>query len=424
MGILLIVSVMVGGQYVLAETDAKATAASASPPVSTNSITEIANVAQGKGLDWLKSMQKENGSWSDENFPAMTALGLWAFARSSHPDRSNVCAKAAAFIAGFAQEDGGLYKRSAGGHGSGGLSTYNTAICMTALHIYDQQRYAEVILKAREFVAHSQLQGDSPGAGGFGYDSKPQYTPDRETLVKMMTERAKSEGLPSPTEEEITQMMGRRKRMGAMSRADLSNTGWALMAMRLTQGIEDLRPSGSKRVDVDWVAATNFIAKLQNQDPDDSEQYGGFGYEMHGERGGVVVDRKKETVKLRGYGSMTYAGLESLIYAQVRRDDPRVVSSLQWAARHWSVDENPGMGIKGLYYYYNIMSKALSLTGSDVMVGDRGKQIPWKTELVRKLTALQQADGSWVNQDNQYWENNAVLVTTYVILTMQNCLAH
>lgn len=122
------------------------------------------------GLDWLKSQQKEDGSWSNSNYPAMTALGLWAFARSDHPDRDKVCTKAANFVAGFARKDGGIYKLATGGRGSGGLSTYNTAICMTALHTYDRAKYAPLILKAREFMAGSQLQGDSSGAGGFGYE--------------------------------------------------------------------------------------------------------------------------------------------------------------------------------------------------------------------------------------------------------------
>lgn len=408
---------------VLAETDGSTTVANPPPSfVSTNFTADTGMAALHKGLDWLKSMQKENGSWGEENFPAMTAFGLWIFARSDHPDKTNICAKAAKFVAGFAQADGGIYKPATGGRGSGGLSTYNTAICMTALHLYDQAQFAQIVLKAREFMAHSQLQGDSPGAGGFGYDQRRPSPPSKADIVRMATERAKKEGKPAPTDDEIVTLMTHMAKMGEQGgRADLSNTGWALMAMRYTQGVEDLRPAGSKRVDVDWAAATNFIAGLQNQDQDDAEHYGGFGYEQHGERGGTFVAKKEGIVKLLGYGSMTYAGMESMIYAQVGRNDPRVTSSLKWAARHWSVDENPGMGTKGLFYYYNIMSKALGLVGSDVIQGENGKQIPWKKELVAKLAAIQRADGSWVNQDGQFWENNPVLVTSYVVLTLQNC---
>jgi len=119
----------------------------------TPSVDEQAQQSMQRGLDWLKDQQKENGSWSNENYPAMTALALWAFTRSDHPDKDDVCEKAASFVAGFAQDDGGIYKPATGGRGSGGLSTYNTAICMIALHTYDRTEYAQQILKARKFLA-------------------------------------------------------------------------------------------------------------------------------------------------------------------------------------------------------------------------------------------------------------------------------
>ena len=326
-------------------------------PVSGDSregVTAQAEKSVRKGLDWLKSLQKENGAWSDENYPALTAFGLWAFAQSRHPDRTGICARAAGFVSGFAREDGGIYKPPTGGRGSGGLSTYNTAICMSALEVYDPRRYSAAILKAREFVAHSQLQGDSPDAGGFGYE---------------------------------------RAATGPAARADLSNTGWALMAMRQTQGIEDLRPAGTSRVDVDWASALRFIEKLQNRDASDTDHFGGFGYTLSGERGGAAVDRKTGTRQLVGY------------------------------LAHWSVDENPGAGARGLFYYYSIMSKALSLAGGDSIPGDKGQPIPWKRQLVEKLARLQRADGSWVNPDNQFWEGDPVLVTAYSVLVLQRCAA-
>jgi squalene-hopene/tetraprenyl-beta-curcumene cyclase len=341
-------------------------------------VGDKAKVSIGKGLDWLKAKQKENGAWSDENYPAMTALGLWAFAQSDHPDRVAVCAKAAKFVAGFAQSDGGIYRPPSGLLRKGGLSTYNTAICMTALYAYDQKAYARIILAARKFLSSNQLQGDSPGVGGFGYD---------------------------------------RPGKGWAGRPDLSNTAWALNAMRTTQGLEDQRTSG-ERVDVDWAAALKYVEKLQNQDKDDPENLGGFGYARGGARGGTSTN-KEGAVTLRGYGSMTYAGLESMIFAQVDRNDPRVVSALQWASRHWSVDENPGMGSKGLFYYYNIMSKALSLTGGAAISGDKGEPIPWKQQLIDKLAGTQREDGSWINKDNQFWEGDPMLVTAYTVLALQ-----
>jgi squalene-hopene/tetraprenyl-beta-curcumene cyclase len=336
-----------------------------------------------KGVAWLMQQQKENGSWSNTNFPAMTALGLWAVSRSDHPDRAAVCAKAASFIEGFVQDDGGIYKIATGGRGSGGLATYNTALCMTALHSYDRRKYAPVILKAREFVAGSQLQGDSDDKGGFGYEHASQ---------------------------------------NKKKRGDLSNSGWALMSMRITQDVEDLRPEGSKQVDVDWDAALKYMAKLQNSDKDDEEHFGGFGYERRGFIGGLFTRKKDGVVKLRGYGSMTYAGLEAMIYAQVDRNDPRVQSAVKWATRHWSVDENPGMGNNGLFYYLNVMSKALSLYGDGQLTDESGDPISWKQQLVEKMADIQKPDGSWVNKSNRFWEGDPVLVTAYSILSLEYIL--
>ena len=348
-----------------------------------------ARASMRRGLDWLKSVQKENGAWSNESYPAMTALPLWAFARSDHPDKAAVCAKAADFVAGFAQEDGGIYKPATGGRGSGGLSTYNTAVSMIALHGYDRVKYADLILEARKFMAESQLVGDSAGAGGFGYNHTA----------------------PGGIRGLLMKLTGR-------SRADLSNTAWALHAMRVTQDEEDMRP-GEQKVDVKWQAALDYLEALQNSDKDDTAHYGGFGYERGGSRGGTHESEKDGTVRLNGYGSMTYAGLESMIYADVDRTDPRVRSAVAWAARHWSVDENPGMGQKGLFYYFNIMSKALSLYGADKLESPDGKSVPWKKELVEKLTAVQREDGSWVNEDNQFWEGDPVLVTSYAVLALE-----
>ena len=345
-------------------------------------LREKAQAAVQKGLNWLKTHQRENGAWSNESYPALTALGLWAAAVSARPEMTATCSRAAAFVASFSQGDGGIYRPATGGRGSGGLSTYNTAICMTALHAYDRARFASVILKARKFMVGSQLQGDSPGAGGFGYD---------------------------------------RAAKGPRDRADLSNTGWALMAMRVTQNTEDLRDHAAKAVDVDWASALKFIEKLQNTDRNDPENGGGFCYESGGERGGTTVNQAG-AVALRAFGSMTYAGLESMIYAQVDQKDPRVRAAIDWAARHWSVEENPGMGSKGLFYYYTIMAKALSLAGGDTLQGAKGPAIPWRKDLMAKLVSLQQPDGSWANTDNTYWENDPALVTAYAVLTLEYAL--
>ena len=69
---------------------------------------------------------------------------------------------------------------------------------------------------------------------------------------------------------------------------------------------------------------------------------------------------------LRSYGSMTYAGLKSMIYCGAGPEDPRVKAATKWIKDHYTLAENPGMGQQGLYYYYQTMSKALAAANIEV----------------------------------------------------------
>ena len=228
--------------------------ASAETRQEVGSADPVVVAAMGRGFDWMQAHQNPEGAWSDTNYPALTALGLWAFAGSTHPARTAVCDRAAAYIASFLQDDGGIYKKPTGGRGTGGLSVYNTAICLTALHAYDRQRYAAIILRARAFLASAQIQGEKAGssAGGFGYERTPPPPPSRAEIEKRARARAAAEGMPEPTQEDIDKFVAMMEKRAGSQRGDLSNTGLSLMAMRLTQNVEDQRSSGEKHVDVDW----------------------------------------------------------------------------------------------------------------------------------------------------------------------------
>ena len=110
-----------------------------------------------------------------------------------------------------------------------------------------------------------------------------------------------------------------------------------------------------------------------------------------GQRGGAALLGACKS-RLRAYGSMTYAAVLSMCSAKLDRGDPRVRQSLEYLNKYWSVEENPGMGNQGLYYFYDIMARALSAAGVDT-VGDHN----WKKELSAKVMSLQKPDGSWAN---------------------------
>jgi squalene-hopene/tetraprenyl-beta-curcumene cyclase len=345
------------------------------------SLRNEVNAAIDRSLDWLAAQQKDNGSWSNEQFPALTALPLRAFVRSGHPRAKQITSKGVDFILSCVRDDGGIYIDVVGRKG-GGLSNYNTAICMATLHETGRPELVAVVQKAREFVAQSQHLGDDIYRGGFGYDAH--------------TGRAYT---------------------------DLLNTYHAVQAMRLTQGVEDLRPAGEARVDINWDEATAYIAKMQNEPEDGPSQEGGFFYKPGESKAGTTTNLAGEIV-FRSYGSITYVGLLSLIFARVEPDDPRILSALDWSARHWSLEENPGMGAEGLYFFYNVLTKSLSAAGRDLIARPDKTQINWREDLADRLISLQKVDpktghGYWANETGRFWESDPVLVTAYAVLALQ-----
>ena len=263
-----------------------------------------------------------------------------------------------------------------------------TAVCMMALLAANKEEYAPAILKGRAYLIKQQnhFAPDNPYNGGIGYGDKQ-----------------------------------------APPIADLSNTSLALEAIYYSQKLAKDGKYG-EQPDLDWNAATEFINRCQqnpavNKEPwvsNDKSQLGGFVY-----RPGVSSARDKKSAAFdkaeppKAYGSMTYAGMQSLIYANVDKNDPRVKLALKWLENSYSLDENPGMGVQGLYYYYQAMSKALSAMGIDTLTLENGRKVDWRDELANKLISIQKSDGSWVNTNNRWWEADPVLVTSYCVLALE-----
>ena len=115
---------------------------------------------------------------------------------------------------------------------------------------------------------------------------------------------------------------------------------------------------------------------------------------------------------------MTYAGLKSMIYAGLTPDDPRVKAALDYITRNYSLDENPGLGQQGLYYYYQTFAKALALLGKPTLIDASGKAHDWRAELTAALAKRQGEDGSWVNPADRFMEGDPNLVTAYGLLAL------
>ncbi len=337
-----------------------------------------------RGCDYLLAQQAADGSWSDADYPALTALALLAL--QSDPEEHHAAKKAEALQKGYQylvdsiQPDGGIYRIES-------LMNYNTAVSVLALTAADNPAYREPIRHARNYLIRGQQDFGTVGKpdnvldGGIGYGDRYPHS-------------------------------------------DLSNTVLALEALyhsrrfvRDTAGAESL----------DWDAAIRFVQNCQNL-PETNQQAwvagdaanrGGFIYFPGNSKAGKTA-LPGGRIALRSYGSISYAGLLSYIYAEMNPTDPRLLAVRQWLERHYTLDENPGMGAQGLYYYYYTMSKALSLAGIRDLQIQNGKPIHWAKELALKLLQLQRTEGQWVNDNARWWEKNPVLVTAYALLTLCN----
>jgi squalene-hopene/tetraprenyl-beta-curcumene cyclase len=336
-------------------------------------------IARGNG--WLKSQQKEDGHWDDDGLPALTALALTAAAQDSATKDSSHVAKGYDWLVKQQKEDGGIYNR--------GLSTYNTATAITALVAANQPQFEPAIVRARKHLIGQQWdkgekgKTDQPGDGGIGYGAGTDKDHD-----------------------------------------DLSNTYLAIEALALSKKVIEDGKHGDQP-DLDWQAAITFLSRCQNRSEsndqpwvtDDSKNKGGFIYSPTSAKSEEMLPDGRKA--LRSCGSMSYAGLLSLVYAKLSPEDPRVVAVKDWLGKNYTVSENPGLGDQGLYYYYHAMPKALAAANLSTLKLADGTEVDWRKDLGEKLLSLQQPDGSWKNANGRWMESNPVLVTAYVVLALE-----
>ncbi len=335
-----------------------------------------------QGVAWLEKHQDPKGFWSNADHPAMTALALIALRGAGGTNTgadTPALQKGYAYVLSCVQPDGGIYRHE--------LANYNTALSMLALLAANRPEYHPVILKARQFLVGLQSDFDEPGQtdnvfdGGIGYGSRYPHS-------------------------------------------DLSNTMQALEALYYSkQLMKDANLAGAR--DLNWGAAIRFIQSCQNL-PEynpapwvagDPQNRGGFvyfpGHSMAGE-----TNLPSGRVALRSYGSISYAGLLSYIYADLKPDDPRVSAVLKWLQSNYTLEENPGLGQQGLYFYFHTMAKALNLVGLEQLELNDGRKVNWREALALKLVQLQQKDGAWSNPNNRWWENDPALVTSYALISL------
>ncbi|MGN6371022.1 MAG: prenyltransferase/squalene oxidase repeat-containing protein [Phycisphaerae bacterium] len=350
-----------------------------------------------KSMDYLLSKQGPDGSWVPQAGPAITALIVKGLLQGGHHVDEPAIQKALGFIKSTRQLDGGFYTNS--------NAVYNTSITLTTLATLPddvRSEWSDAITGAQKFLIALQSGGEGaktddkgqlvtpqhPWYGGWGYGQgtkvKPGYRPDLSN-TQFVIEGLRVSGIPA-------------------SDPSIQN---ALIFLTRTQA--------SEANDLPW-------AKAQPHD-------GGFIYSMgynkahgfYGESEGPDTKERDGSEILTTYGSMTYAGLRSLIFADLKKDDPRVQAAMRWIRGSYTLDVNPGLNNQqGRYYYLHTFASCLNAYGEDTITDANGKAHPWREEFNAKAASLQKPDGSFINPADRWMESNPVLVTSYMLLGLQN----
>ncbi len=325
-----------------------------------------------RGIAFLKSSQGADGSYSPKIAgPGVTALVVAAMLRHGVDVQEPKLAKALAYLATQVQKDGGVYNK--------GLANYTTSVAIMAFKEANQGgRYDAVIKNASAFLKRIQHQDQGLAEGGFSYDGK--------------------------------------------KRPDLSNSAFS---------VEALIAAGIPKDDPAIKSALIFLGRCQNLPGETNDQpfakkaskddLGGFTY--------IPFDSDDNRHKtpdggLRSLGAMSYAGLKSFLFAGVSKDDPRVKAAVGWVRKHYTLDENIGMGKAGLFYYYHTFGKAMEAWGEEPFVDAAGKKHAWRAELFDAIKARQLANGSWRNMgERTFAEDNPELCTAFALLSLSYCKA-
>ena len=358
------------------------------------------NKAVRNGLSWLAATQSRNGSWFEgkdviptdqppkqaEAAAAVTALGLKAFAQAP-----NLVTDATTRDKALDYLRNAIERKGFDGLNTAGLGNYVTSAVVMGLAAVGSDTGTMLAgvdwLKSNQWDGQDGLRSQQDWYGGAGYGNRGR--PDLSN-TQMMLDALYDAGV-SPEEPNVQR---------------------ALVFLTRTQNLKATNPAA-------WAQAGNndggFIYTPANDGESMASQFVGEG--RYGEKMPTGEPRS-----LRSYGSMTYAGFKSLLYAGLDADDPRVKAALDWASRHWTFKENPGVGQQGYYYYIHAMARALRASGLNEITDGDGVKHNWRDELIAALVDRQLPDGSWVNPEDRWEEGRPELATIYATLALEEAL--
>jgi squalene-hopene/tetraprenyl-beta-curcumene cyclase len=345
-----------------------------------------------KGAAFLRSRQGKDGSWSgDRQEPGITALVVTALVRSKR-----VTAEDPSIIK--ALESLQKYVSPRGGLSESPHSVYSTSVALMAFQEANKSgRYDSLIKGSQAFLKESQYdEGEKkspadPAYGGMGYgdgNSRPDLS-----NTSFMIEALRDSGLPpdDPALQKALLFVSRCQNL----KSEFNDQPWA-----------------GKVNDGGFIYTSGAVAPPPGR--------AGRGREKEAERARAEskADAKALGGGIRSTAGMTYSGLKSMLYAGLRPDDIRVKAALGYIAKNYTLDENPGSGQRGLYYYYLMFARAMAALGKPTFTDAAGKEHDWKAELAAALAKRQGTTGSWVNNDDRFMEGDPNIVTSYALMAL------
>ncbi len=348
-------------------------------------------------IEYLTTRQHPNTfGWDDDPdsicMPAITGLIVQGLMLDPGVDEKHpLVIQGTRYILGFVQDDGSIH--------DGSLPSYNTAICLSALSQVRKPEALEAMLEGREFLRTLQ------------YSSANKNNPNDPGFEEPIT---------------INHPYYGGVGYGEHGRPDLSNLSFFLQA---------LHDTGVSANDPAYQRALIFLSRVQMADEvndmpyADKSSQGGFIYatvpdieSVEGIAGqsqsGDITETTEagdELTRLRAYGSMTYAGFKSLVYANLDPDDPRMTNAWKWIEANYTLEENPGLDQQGYYYYLCTMARALDAMGIDEVNGRN-----WREEMIDKIHELQYVNGAYKVLNPRWMENNDVLIAAYALIALQH----
>ena len=345
-----------------------------------------------KALAFLLTQQDKDGAWVPQVGPAITAMVTKSLAQASTPPSDSAFSKAIAFIETTKQKDGGYYQDS--------NPNYNSAIVLSMFATLEQTRQASAPDRNVAPLYSAQINGLQSFLKGLQLDDTK-----KDAKGEVITKTSSWYG-------------GSGYGKG---RPDLSNTSYFM---------EGLHDSGLKGSDPAMQKALVFVSRSQMNGETNDQPFakgatdGGFIYTPAdgGDSKFGSINSLEGASQLRSYGSMTYSGFKSLLYAGLTEDDPRVKAAVKWISNNWALEYNPGSGASadGQYYYLHAFAKAMKAYNHDEITDSKGVKHNWRNELTDFLKSQQKPDGSFVNAKSERWlEGNPVLATSYAVLALQ-----